>query len=126
VAPDNSTPQRVTGIALNGEMATLKLADGSSIELPAAIIHLRDQRDVAEDKSVTGSGGKRNRGVSLQQLAAKSEGDLAAIVRVRYDKNGSARRARLQLFSNHSEASAFMEHVAKRRAEVKAAAKPNH
>jgi hypothetical protein len=133
----NEGLQRVLAISVNGQTASLKLADGKSLDIPASTVRVVESGDEQPAKSMSTARSKasaqgavktRSR-MSLQELQSLSEANpdaLPALVSVKYDRDGYVKRARVIVFSSASETKAFLDRSARRRAEMKANAKPSH
>lgn len=135
VERDNKGPQRVVGVALNGQLAAFKLVDGGTVEVPASLVKIAEPGDRQHEPgnaSDAGASGKpamkQNKRVSLNKLVTMSKASdaLPAVLIVKYDREGLIKRARVVLFASSTEATSFVEKAARRHAENKAAAKPNH
>jgi hypothetical protein len=127
--PD-SVLQRVTSLDLKGDVATFKLADGNTLQLAASVIRVSRGagEEVAADRAPRSENAMKGKTrISLNDLASMSQaGALPAVVRVKYDKDGYVKRAKVIVFANEADASSFVERAARQRAEIKAASKPNH
>jgi hypothetical protein len=133
----NEGLQRVLAVSVNGQTASLKLADGKSLDLPASTVRVVESRneqpaksmDTARSKASAEDAMKSQKRLSLEELQSLSQANpdaLPALVSVKYDRNGYVKRARVIVFSSASETNAFLDRSARRRAEMKANAKPSH
>ena len=110
----NGAPQRLMAVTVNGQLTTLKLGDGTSVEVPSGAIRIAPSQggDVASDADEA-RGMQKNR-MTLDQLAAmKADNGLPAVVMIRYDKNGLIKRAKVRVFPSSGETNAFLAGVAR-------------
>ena len=127
-------PQRVLSVAMNGQLATFKLANGGTLEVPASLVKIAEPGDNAHEGGHAADANaqpamKQHKRMSLDKLVTLSKASsdsLPAVVSIKYDHDGMIKRARVVVFASSTEATSFLEKAARRRAEMKAAAKPNH
>lgn len=100
--------QALSAVSAKGAVLTLRLADGTTVDVPRASIKIvaGGQSDVA---AADGRAARKRR-PSVDDLVAQSaSGSLPATVMLRYDRDGYVKRARVNLFRTTAEASAFVE-----------------
>jgi hypothetical protein len=117
-------PQRLVAVTEQGSVVTLRLENGSTIDVPSSAVMMRDLRTGAEtrrlNKSVNATpdqASSKRRGsriADLSRMSASSSRPLTAAVKIRYAPDGSVRRARIMVFESDAATQAFITEGARR------------
>jgi hypothetical protein len=110
-------PRRVMAIAENGPIVTFRLENGQNVDVAKSLVKVKVKNaSRGESKEER----RAERAVSLSDLAQMSA--PAAVVTLSYDRAGNVKKAKVRVFRNEAEVSAFF---ADRSARLATAGVPN-
>ena len=110
---DHEAPQRVVTLNALGDSVALRLQNGATIDVPAAVLVIRDLR-----RSTAGADAKNDphtRVEELRRISSVVGGPVQAAVKIRYAHDGTIRRAKVTLFDSERAVQAFISKPAKTR-----------